>query len=177
MDAENTAVLPFEQRFRTCFGNMLVCKTPANAKLFAELNLPSFIRDWLIMRFSDQNGAIDQKKLTAYIKKTIPDKAQWNNMLVDMLYHNQTARFLAKVKIDFDMKKSRRCSRCLRFRCLPTRARQWWTGRSSRSTATSCCPPPTCGASSAFAASPTPRARTISLSWLILRPSVRIIST
>ncbi len=105
MDAENTAVLPFEQRFRTCFGNMLVCKTPANAKLFAELNLPSFIRDWLIMRFSDQNGAIDQKKLTAYIKKTIPDKAQWNNMLVDMLYHNQTARFLAKVKIDFDMKK------------------------------------------------------------------------
>ena len=53
MDAENTAVLPFEQRFRTCFGNMLVCKTPANAKLFAELNLPSFIRDWLIMRFSD----------------------------------------------------------------------------------------------------------------------------
>ena len=105
MDAENTAALPFEQRFRTCFGNMLVCKTPANAKLFAELNLPSFIRDWLIMRFSDQNGAIDQKKLTAYIKKTIPDKAQWNNMLVDMLYHNQTARFLAKVKIDFDMKK------------------------------------------------------------------------
>ena len=71
MDAENTAVLPFEQRFRTCFGNMLVCKTPANAKLFAELNLPSFIRDWLIMRFSDQNGAIDQKKLTAYIKKTM----------------------------------------------------------------------------------------------------------
>ena len=61
MDAENTAVLPFEQRFRTCFGNMLVCKTPANAKLFAELNLPSFIRDWLIMRFSDQNGAVDQK--------------------------------------------------------------------------------------------------------------------
>ena len=69
MDAENTAVLPFEQRFRTCFGNMLVCKTPANAKLFAELNLPSFIRDWLIMRFSDQNGAIDQKKADGVYQK------------------------------------------------------------------------------------------------------------
>jgi len=105
MDAENTAALPFEERFRVCFGDMLVRKTPVNTKLFAEMNLPSFIRDWLIMRFSDPSGAVDEKKLTAYIKKTIPDKAQWNNLLVDMLYHNQTARFLAKVKIDFDMKK------------------------------------------------------------------------
>ncbi len=164
MDAENTAVLPFEQRFRTCFGNMLVCKTPANAKLFAELNLPSFIRDWLIMRFSDQNGAIDQKKLTAYIKKTIPDKAQWNNMLVDMLYHNQTARFLAKVKIDFDMKKKQALFSLPAFQ-VPARKGEavvdWQVIEKHRDELLSSAD---VWALSVFAASPTPRGRTVSSS-------------
>ena len=95
----------FEERFHTCFGKMLVCKSSSNTKFFAEQSLPSFIRDWLVMRFSDSDGAVDEEKLSAYIKKTIPNKEQWNNILVDMLYHNESARFLAKVKIDFDMKK------------------------------------------------------------------------
>lgn len=97
--------MSLEERFRTCFGKMLVFKSPANTKMFAERSLPSFIRDWLIMRFSDSNGSVDEEKLSAYVKKIIPDKEQWNNLMVDMLYHNQPARFLAKVKIEFDMKK------------------------------------------------------------------------
>ena len=95
----------FEERFHTCFGKMLVCKSSSNTKFFAEQSLPSFIRDWLVMRFSDSDGAVDEEKLYAYIKKTIPNKEQWHNILVAMLFHNESARFLAKVKIDFDMKK------------------------------------------------------------------------
>lgn len=97
--------MTFDERFRACFGDMSVRKSAENTKFFADQSLPSFIRDWLMMRFSDRNGVIDARKISEYVKKTVPKQEQWNNMLVDMLHYNRAARFLAKVKIDFDMKK------------------------------------------------------------------------
>lgn len=99
--------MSFDERFRTCFGEMLVYKSSENTKFFADQSMPSFIRDWLMMRFSDENGMIDEAKISAYIKKNIPQKEQWQYMLVDMLHYNKPARFLAKIKIDFDMRKKK----------------------------------------------------------------------
>ena len=105
MDVTTIEYTPYEDRLRTCFGNMLVCKSPQNTKFFSSQSLPSFIRDWLMMRFSDAEGKIQTERISAYVKKAIPKKEQWNNLLVDMLYKNQPVKFLTKVKIDFDMKK------------------------------------------------------------------------
>ena len=105
MDVSTIEYTPFEERLHTCFGNMLVYKSAENTRFFAGKSMPSFIRDWLMMRFSDAEGRIQEDKISEYVKTTIPKKEQWNNLLVDMLHKNRPARFLTKVKIDFDMKK------------------------------------------------------------------------
>ena len=95
-------VKTYENKLRQYYGDMLVYKSSANSKFFSALSLPAFMRDWLVMRFSDADGVIDKQEVTKYIKRVIPNKAQWNEYLVDLLHNNQTAKFLAKVKIDFD---------------------------------------------------------------------------
>ena len=92
----------YENKLKQYYGDMLVYKSSANSKFFSALSLPSFMRDWLVMRFSDENGVIDKQEVSNYVKRVIPNKEQWNEYLVDLLHNDQTARFLAKVKIDFD---------------------------------------------------------------------------
>lgn len=94
----------YEAKLKQYYGDMLVYKSSANSKFFSALSLPSFMRDWLVMRFSDSNGVIDKQEVSNYVKRVIPKKEQWNEYLVDLLHNDQTARFLAKVKIDFDAK-------------------------------------------------------------------------
>ena len=94
----------YEYKLKQYYRDMLVYKSSANSKFFSALSLPSFMRDWLVMRFSDENGDINKQDVSNYVKRVIPNKEQWNEYLVDMLHNEQTARFLAKIKIDFDAK-------------------------------------------------------------------------
>ena len=94
----------YEEKLKKYYGDMLVFKSSANSKFFSALSLPSFMRDWLVMRFSDNDGMINKQEVSDYVKRVIPKKEQWNEYLVDLLHNDQTARFLAKVKIDFDAK-------------------------------------------------------------------------
>lgn len=91
-----------EVKLKKYFGDMLVYKSSANSKFFSALSLPSFMRDWLVMRFSDEQGNISKDEVSDYVKRVIPRKEQWNEYLVDLLHNNQSARFLTKIKIEFD---------------------------------------------------------------------------
>ena len=86
---------------------MLVYKSSGNAKFFSALSLPSFMRDWLVMRFSDEAGNVNTEEISAYVKKILPKEEQWNKYMLDMLRHGEKPRFLAKVKIDFDTRNRR----------------------------------------------------------------------
>ena len=104
IDLSTIEYTPYEDRLRSCFGDMLVYKSAKNTRFFSDQSMPSYIRDWLMMRFSREDGSIQEDQILSYIKKAIPTKKQWNNYLVDMLHENKQAHFLTKVKIDFDMK-------------------------------------------------------------------------
>lgn len=86
---------------------MLVYKSSGNAKFFSALSLPSFMRDWLVMRFSDEDGHVDTEEISAYVKQMIPKEDQWNKYMLEMLRHDESSRFLAKIKIDFDTQNRR----------------------------------------------------------------------
>lgn len=94
-----------ESKLKQFFGDMLVYKSSGNAKFFSALSLPSFMRDWLVMRFADDDGRIDTDEISGYVKKVIPKAEQWNNFIIDMLRHGSSERFLAKVKIEIDTGK------------------------------------------------------------------------
>lgn len=100
----NTAL---EDKLKNIFGDMLVYKSSGNAKFFSALSLPSFMRDWLVMRFADADGKIDTAEVSDYVEKNIPTKAQWQNIMMNLLRYDKPARFLAKIKIDFDMSNRR----------------------------------------------------------------------
>lgn len=95
-------ILNTEEKLKKYYGDMLVYKSSANSKFFSALSLPSFMRDWLVMRFSDEKGQINKDEVANYVKHVIPNKKQWDEFQVDLLHHNESVRFLAKIKIDFD---------------------------------------------------------------------------
>ncbi len=95
----NTSI---EEKLKNYFGDMLVYKSPDNGKFFSALSLPSFMRDWLVMRFADNDGQVNKEEVSDYVRRTIPKKEQWKQLQFDMLHNYQPARFLAKIKIDFD---------------------------------------------------------------------------
>ena len=86
----------YEKKLKQYYGDMLVYKSSANSKFFSALSLPSFMRDWLVMRFSNSEGVINKQEVSDYVKRVIPKKEHWNEYLVDLLHNDQTARFLAK---------------------------------------------------------------------------------
>ncbi len=90
------------EKLKYYFGDMLVYKSPEHSKCFSALTIPSFMRDWLVMRFSDEEGHLKRGKVSEYTARVLPKKEQWNLLLADMMYGNQTVRFLAKVRIDLD---------------------------------------------------------------------------
>jgi len=90
-------------KLKKCFGDMLVFKSPEQGKFFATLSLPSFMRDWLVMKFADENGVVDKEEVAEYVKKTIPRKEQWEQLKYDMARNYQSVRFLAKIKVEIDI--------------------------------------------------------------------------
>ena len=92
-----------QEKLRMYFSDMLVYKSSDNGKFFSALSLPSFMRDWLVMRFSDDQGIIVKEEVSSYVKKVIPKKEQWEHLKFEMTRNFQTVKFLAKVKIDIDI--------------------------------------------------------------------------
>ena len=56
------AISDLEVKLKKYYGDMLVYKSSANSKFFSALSLPSFMRDWLVMRFSDEQGKLSAEK-------------------------------------------------------------------------------------------------------------------
>ena len=52
----------YENKLKQYYGDMLVYKSSGNSKFFSALSLPSFMRDWLVMRFSDSDGVINKQE-------------------------------------------------------------------------------------------------------------------
>ena len=92
-----------ENKLKQFFPDMLVYKSSDNGKFFAGLSLPSFMRDWLVMKFSDNSGKIDKDEVNSYVKRIIPKKEQWEHLKFEMTRKYQPVKFLAKIKIDIDI--------------------------------------------------------------------------
>ena len=65
-----------EKKIQDIFPEESICKTSLQYNIFAGVNLPSFIKDWLIKRYSDERGNVDKEALFAFLEKHIPAKDQ-----------------------------------------------------------------------------------------------------
>lgn len=54
-------------KLRNCFDEMVVYKDLKRA-IFNSLSLPSFMRDWILKKFEDEDGSFDTEKVAAFVK-------------------------------------------------------------------------------------------------------------
>ena len=92
-----------EEKIRDVFADMVVLKNPERAEFFKNLSLPSYMRDWLVMKFSDEDGGIDYDSVLRYIRQYIPSREDYEQFKFEMV-NGETVRFLARVRVVVDIK-------------------------------------------------------------------------
>lgn len=89
---------------RDNFSEMVVFKDLKNTNFFSILNLPSYMRDWLLQRFEDEDGKFDKDEVNDFVKKFIPKNEEWNSIKSRIVKDNERFKMLAKISIYVDVK-------------------------------------------------------------------------
>lgn len=93
-----------DNKLRECFEGMVVYKDLKKSNFFSSLGLPSFLRDWVLKRFEDDEGNYDAKEVTAFIQTYMPKKEEWISIKNRIIYENERVKILTKIGIDIDVK-------------------------------------------------------------------------
>ena len=92
-------------KLRNCFDEMVVYKDlKKQSNVFSALSLPSFMRDWILRKFEDENGVFDVDQVSKFVHTYLPKKEDWNAIKNRVVIEQETVRFLAKVSIDIYIK-------------------------------------------------------------------------
>jgi ATP-dependent Lon protease len=92
------------EKTRTYFEDMIVYKHPTQNKFFASLSIPPYLRDWMIMRFADDDGIVDLDEVGVFVKNNIPGKKDWELLKSRMIKEGERVRFLAKLRVEIDVR-------------------------------------------------------------------------
>ena len=93
-----------ENKLRECFEDMVVYKDLKKSNFFSSLGLPSFLRDWVLKKFEDDDGNYDVEEVTDFIKTYLPQKEEWISIKNRIIYENERVKILTKVGIDIDIR-------------------------------------------------------------------------
>ena len=92
-----------EEKIKEVFADMVVLKDPQRSEYFSNLSIPSYMRDWLVMKFSDDDGAIDYDSVRRYISRYIPSRDDFEQYKFQMV-NGESVQFLARVRVSVDVK-------------------------------------------------------------------------
>ena len=89
-----------DKKIRDIFPEESMHKTPDRYSLFSGVNVPSFIKDWLLKKFSDDDK-IDTEGLYSFIQKHIPTK---DSNIRSRLLNGDIIQILARIIFESDIK-------------------------------------------------------------------------
>ncbi len=92
------------EKLRDCFEGMVVYKNLRSSNFFSDLGLPSFLRDWLLTKFSDDDGNVDIDELTDFVHTYMPDKKEWISIKDRIITDNEHVQILTKIIVDISIK-------------------------------------------------------------------------
>ena len=90
-----------DNKIHDIFPEESIYKTPTRYNMFAGVNLPSFIKDWLIKRYSDERENVDKEALFAFLDKHIPAK---DSDIKSRLMKGETIQILVRIIVESDLK-------------------------------------------------------------------------
>lgn len=92
------------EKLRDCFEEMVVYKDLKKSNFFSALSLPSFLRDWLLKQFEDDEGNYSIDEVSAFIHKYLPKKDEWISIKDRLIVENERVKFLTKISVDIDIR-------------------------------------------------------------------------
>ncbi len=94
-----------EEKIKKVFPDESVYKTAERYRVFSGKNLPSFIKDWLIKKFTDEYGDLDKEGLSRFLDDHIPqkDSAIKNRLRT----HREEVTLLTRFIVETDIKNDR----------------------------------------------------------------------
>ena len=93
-----------QDKIRTFSKKWLSIRTQSRINFFSSLSIPSYLRDWIAMRFSDDDGKLNLDEVRDYIKNNIPTKNDWELLKSKMINDGQRVKFLAKIRVEIDVR-------------------------------------------------------------------------
>jgi ATP-dependent Lon protease len=94
------------EKLKNFFDEMVVYKDLKKSNFFSALSLPSFMRDWLLKKFEDENGQFDSEELMRFVRTYLPRKDDWISIKNQIIIDHGCVKFLAKVSVDIDIRTS-----------------------------------------------------------------------
>jgi len=93
-----------DQKIKDVFPDVSVFKIPKNYSVFAGKNLPSFIKDWLIRRYTDEDWRLDSTGLCVFMEKHIPHKE--SDIKNRIRTHGEEVTILTRFIVETDILKN-----------------------------------------------------------------------
>lgn len=95
-----------EDKLRECFEDMVVYKNLKQSNFFSALSLPSFLRDWLLRKFEDEDGNYDTDEIADFVHEFIPQKNDWVSIKNRIITGGERIKFLTKIAVDINISTS-----------------------------------------------------------------------
>lgn len=92
-----------EEKLRTCFEDMVVYKDLKESNFFKGLKLPSFLRDWVIKMFQDDEGKFDVEEITNFVHSYIPSKTEWIGIKNRIVVEGEKVKVLTRISVDINI--------------------------------------------------------------------------
>lgn len=93
----------FVERLKDCFDTMVVYKDLPKNQFISTFKLPSFMRDFILKKFQDDDGTVDVDGAAEFIRRFIPKKDDWKAIQNRIINLGETVKLLAKVSISIDV--------------------------------------------------------------------------
>lgn len=91
-------------KLKECFDEMVVYKDLKKSNFFSALSLPSFLRDWLLKQFEDEEGNYNIEEVSGFIHRYLPKKEEWTSIKNRIIIENERVKILTKISADINIK-------------------------------------------------------------------------
>ena len=93
----------FVERLKDCFDTMVVYKDLNKNNFISSFKLPSFMRDFILKNFQDDDGEVDVEGAANFIRNFIPKKDEWKSIQNRIINNGENVKILAKVSVDINI--------------------------------------------------------------------------
>ena len=93
-----------EEKLREVFEEMAVYKDLKTSNFLKTLGLPSFLRDWLLRKFEDDDGQFDIVELQEFVRTYLPRQDEWTKIKDMIMFENERVSILTKIIVSIDIK-------------------------------------------------------------------------